>query len=154
MLEFHGPTIDDLPTSGRLVICNMSVEAGATAGIVPADRETERYLRSETGVTAPVDLAGPDVDADYAGEIDVDVSDLPPQIACPHAVDNVKPVETVAGVAVDQIVVGSCTNGRLDDLETVARFLAGRKVARGVRLRPITHRVWKPCGLTSPVSTS
>jgi len=145
VLEFHGPTIDDLSTSGRLVICNMSVEAGATAGIVPADGETERYLRSETGVTAPVDRVGPDDDADYAAEIDVDVSDLPPQIACPHTVDNVKPVEAVAGVGLDQIVVGSCTNGRLDDLETVARFLAGRKVARGVRLLvfPASGRIYR-----------
>jgi 3-isopropylmalate/(R)-2-methylmalate dehydratase large subunit len=145
VLEFHGPTIDDLPTSGRLVICNMSVEAGATAGLVPADGEAERYLRSEAGVTAPVNAVGPDADADYAGEIRVDVSDLPPQIACPHAVDNVKPVEEVAGVKVDQIVVGSCTNGRLDDLETVARFLAGRKVARDVRLLvfPASGRIYR-----------
>jgi 3-isopropylmalate/(R)-2-methylmalate dehydratase large subunit len=145
VLEFHGPTIEALPTSGRLVICNMSVEAGATAGIVPPDAETERYLRDEAGISAPLEVTRPDADADYAGEIAIDVSHLAPQIACPHAVDNVKPIEAVKGVRVDQIVVGSCTNGRLDDLETVARFLEGNQVARGVRLLvfPASARVYR-----------
>jgi 3-isopropylmalate/(R)-2-methylmalate dehydratase large subunit len=134
VLEFHGPAIRSMPTSGRLVLCNMSVEAGATAGIVPADRETVRYLRGEAGVTDPLLAVGPDPDAGYESVIDVDVEDLAPQVACPHTVDNVKPVEAVEGVHLDQVVIGSCTNGRLDDLETAARLVRGRKVAAGTRL--------------------
>jgi 3-isopropylmalate/(R)-2-methylmalate dehydratase large subunit len=133
-LEFHGDTIRRMSTSGRLVLCNMSVEAGATAGIVPADEETIRYLREEAHVLDPLDLVGPDPDASYDRVVSVDVSSLVPQIACPHTVDNVKPIDAVAGVRLNQIVIGSCTNGRLDDLETAARIVKGQRVARGTRL--------------------
>jgi 3-isopropylmalate/(R)-2-methylmalate dehydratase large subunit len=133
-LEFHGPTIRSMPTSGRLVLCNMSVEAGATAGIVPPDEETLRYLREEAQVRDLLDVVGPDPDAAYEKVVDVDVTDLAPQVACPHTVDNVKPVEAVEGVKLSQIVIGSCTNGRLDDLETAARIVKGHKVAEGTRL--------------------
>jgi len=134
VIEFHGETIGAMSTSGRLVICNMSVEAGATAGIVPADAETMRYLREEAGVTDPVSAVLPDPDAVYVQVIDIDVSRLEPQIACPHTVDNVKPIDTVVGKRVHQIVIGSCTNGRLDDLEIAAGILAGKKVAQNVRM--------------------
>ncbi len=134
VIEFHGEAIAAMPTSGRLVLCNMSVEAGATSGIVPADAETVRYLREEAGVTDPLDLVQPDPDAEYDRVIEIDVSALDPQIACPHTVDHVKPVGAVAGTKVHQIVIGSCTNGRLDDLETAAARLKGRKVAAGVRM--------------------
>ena len=133
-IEFHGPTIRTMSTSGRLVLCNMSVEAGATAGIVPPDEETIRYLHEEAHVRDPLDMVGPDPDATYDSVVDVDVTSLAPQVACPHSVDNVKPVEAVEGVKLSQIVIGSCTNGRLDDLETAARILKGRKVAPGTRL--------------------
>ncbi len=134
VLEFHGPTIRRMPTSGRLVICNMSVEAGATAGIVPADDESVRYLREEAGVKGPIERVVPDEDAVYVQEMDIDVGKLEPQVACPHTVDNVKPVRDVRGKAVNQIVIGSCTNGRLDDLAVAARILRGKKVARGTRM--------------------
>jgi len=133
-IEFHGETIRRMSTSGRLALCNMSVEAGATAGIVPADEETLRYLREEARVTDLLDVVGPDPDASYARVVEVDVSDLVPQVACPHTVDNVKPIEAVAGVRLSQIVIGSCTNGRLDDLETAARIVKGHTVAAGTRL--------------------
>jgi 3-isopropylmalate/(R)-2-methylmalate dehydratase large subunit len=133
-IEFHGDTIRDMRTSGRLALCNMSVEAGATAGIVPADEETERYLRQEAGVRDHLDLVRPDPDATYERTIEVEVSRLAPQVACPHTVDNVKPVDEVVGVKVNQIVIGSCTNGRLDDLEIASRILSGHKVAGGTRL--------------------
>ena len=93
VIEFHGETIRQMPTSGRLVICNMSVEAGATSGIVPADEETARYLRREAHVKDRIDLVLPDDDAAYEQVIDIDVSHMGPQIACPHTVDNVKPIE-------------------------------------------------------------
>ena len=129
VLEFHGETISKMSTSGRLVLCNMSVEAGATAGIVPADEETARYLREEAGVTDPVEPVVPDADAAYESVIEINVSKLEPQIACPHTVDNVKPIDQVAGKKINQIVIGSCTNGRLDDLAIAAKIMKGQKVA-------------------------
>jgi 3-isopropylmalate/(R)-2-methylmalate dehydratase large subunit len=134
VLEFHGPTICKMPTSGRLVLCNMAVEAGATAGLVPADEETERYLRDETGVNDPLECVRPDEDAAYEQTIKINVSNLEPQIACPHTVDNVKPITQVAGKKINQIVIGSCTNGRLDDLAVAAKILKDRKVAVGTRM--------------------
>ena len=118
-------------TSGRLTICNMTVEAGATSGIVPPDEETVRYLRDEAGVTGPLDLVVPDADAEYATVVEIDAGALAPQIACPHTVDHVKPVGAVAGTKVHQIVIGSCTNGRLDDLEVAARILKGKRRGQG-----------------------
>ena len=134
VLEFHGPTIAQMNTSSRLTLCNMAVEAGATAGIVPADAETERYLREEAGVNEPLDLVQPDPEARYEQVIEINVAKLKPQIACPHTVDNVKPVEEVAGKKVHQIVIGSCTNGRLDDLAVAAKILKGKRVADGTRM--------------------
>ncbi|HMK39865.1 MAG TPA: 3-isopropylmalate dehydratase large subunit [Bacteroidota bacterium] len=134
VIEFHGGTIRDMATSGRLVLCNMAVEAGATSGIVPADGETARYLREEAGVESGERGPLADDDAEYEQTISIDVSSLVPQVACPHTVDNVKPVSAVAGTGVQQVVIGSCTNGRLDDLEVAAGILRGKKVARGTRM--------------------
>ncbi len=134
VLEFHGPTIRTMSTSGRLVLCNMSVEAGATAGIVPADEETRRYLHEDAGVKGRIDVVEPDKDAAYEKVVDIDVSHLEPQVACPHTVDNVKNVKEVKGTKIHQVVIGSCTNGRLEDLEVAARIIKGKKVSRGVRM--------------------
>ncbi|MBK9062654.1 MAG: 3-isopropylmalate dehydratase large subunit [Acidobacteria bacterium] len=144
VLEFTGETIANLSTSGRLVLCNMSVEAGATAGIVPGDAETVRYLREEAGVTDPLDLVTSDADATYEKTIEVDVSKLEPLVACPHTVDNVKPVSAVAGKPVQQVVIGSCTNGRLDDLAEAAAIVRGKHVAAGTRMLvfPASGRIW------------
>jgi 3-isopropylmalate/(R)-2-methylmalate dehydratase large subunit len=145
VIEFHGETVRMMPTSGRLVICNMSVEAGATAGIVPADEETARYLREEAGVQEPIGAVGPDSDARYDRVIDIDVTELVPQIACPHTVDNVEAIGKVAGTLVNQIVIGSCTNGRLDDLEVAAGIIRGRRVADNVRMLvfPASGKIYK-----------
>jgi len=134
VLEFHGETVHRMSTSGRLVLCNMAVEAGATAGIVPADEETARYLREEAGVTEPVEAVVPDPDASYEQVIEIKVSKLEPQVACPHTVDNVKPVGDVLGRKINQVVIGSCTNGRLDDLAIAAKILKGHKVAAQTRM--------------------
>jgi 3-isopropylmalate/(R)-2-methylmalate dehydratase large subunit len=144
VIEFHGQTIRSMSTSGRLVICNMSVEAGATAGIVPADKETVRYLREEAGVKGKIELVLPDRDAVYEQVIDVDVSTLESQIACPHTVDNVKPVRAVKGTKVNQVVIGSCTNGRLDDLAIAASIMKGKKVAANTRMLvfPASGRIY------------
>lgn len=145
VIEFHGETVRKMSTSGRLAICNMSVEAGATSGIVPGDEETVRYLREEAGVTDALDLVGPDADAAYERVVEVDVSALEPQVACPHTVDNVKPVSAVEGVKVHQVVVGSCTNGRLDDIEAAAAIVRGKKVAQGTRMLvfPASGRIFQ-----------
>jgi 3-isopropylmalate/(R)-2-methylmalate dehydratase large subunit len=134
VIEYHGEIFKNMDTSGRLTVCNMSVEAGATSGIVPADAETLRYLKEVAGVKNIPEFVQPDEDAIYDSIVEIDVSKLVPQIACPHTVDNVKPVSEVEGIKIEQIVIGSCTNGRLDDLETAANILRGKKVARGTRL--------------------
>lgn len=144
-LEFQGDTIRRLSIAGRLVLCNMAVEAGATAGIVPADAETLRYLREEAGVRYPLPPVLADDGAEYEREIRLDASRITSQIACPHAVDNIRPVEAVAGKRVDQVVLGSCTNGRLEDLAEAAELLRGRKIARGVRMLvfPASWRIYR-----------
>jgi 3-isopropylmalate/(R)-2-methylmalate dehydratase large subunit len=144
-IEFHGETIRKLSTSGRLVLCNMSVEAGATSGIVPGDEETTRYLREEAHVKDEIHNVIPDADAEYTRVVEIDVSTLSPQVACPHTVDNVKSIEAVAGTRINQIVIGSCTNGRLDDLATAAQILRGKKIASGLRMLvfPASWRIYK-----------
>lgn len=134
VIEFHGDTIRDLATSGRLVLCNMSVEAGATSGVVPPDGETRRYLREEAGVEDELELFAADPDAVYDRVVEIDTTQLDPQIACPHTVDNVKPIGEVIGKKIHQIVVGSCTNGRLDDLEVAAGILKGKQVHADTRM--------------------
>ncbi|MDH4350474.1 MAG: 3-isopropylmalate dehydratase large subunit [Gemmatimonadota bacterium] len=145
VLEFHGDTIRRLSTSGRLVLCNMSVEAGATAGIVPADAETERYLRQEAGVTDTITPVLPDDDAVYDRVIKVSVSKLEPQVACPHTVDNVQSITQISGRPINQVVIGSCTNGRLDDLAVAAKIMKGRKVASHTRMLifPASARIFQ-----------
>jgi 3-isopropylmalate/(R)-2-methylmalate dehydratase large subunit len=143
-IEFHGETIRSMSTSGRLVLCNMSVEAGATSGIVPPDAETLRFLREEAGVHGPIPLVEPDPGAVYERTITIDVTDLEPQIACPHTVDNVKDIGKVKGTKVHQVVIGSCTNGRLDDLAVAAGIMRGKKVARNTRMLvfPASSRIY------------
>ncbi|HUI11717.1 MAG TPA: 3-isopropylmalate dehydratase large subunit [Bacteroidota bacterium] len=144
VLEFHGETIRSMSTSGRLTLCNMAVEAGATSGIVPADEETLRYLREEAGIAGGAEPVTADPGARYAQVVAVDVSALVPQVACPHTVDNVKAVTELAGTDVQQVVIGSCTNGRLEDLEIAAGIVRGRKVARGTRMLvfPASGRIY------------
>jgi 3-isopropylmalate/(R)-2-methylmalate dehydratase large subunit len=123
----------------------MSVEAGATSGIVPGDAETVRYLREEARVAEPLDLVASDRDAEVEKVVAIDVSDLPPLVACPHTVDNVKRVTDVAGTPVQQVVIGSCTNGRLDDLAQAADIVRGRRVADGTRMLvfPASARIYQ-----------
>lgn len=144
VIEFHGPAIKNMDTSGRLTICNMAVEAGATSGIVPADSETFRYLKRVAGVQETVESVLPDEDAVYDKVIEIDVSQLSPQIACPHTVDNVKPVEAVKGVKIHQVVIGSCTNGRLDDIKVAVKILKKHTIASSVRMLvfPASWRIY------------
>ena len=145
IIEYHGETIRRMRMSGRLVLCNMSVEAGATAGIVPPDSETTDYLREEAGVKDEMPLLSPDPDASYCQTVEIDSSILPPQLACPHAVDNVVAVTEREGIKVDQIVIGSCTNGRYEDLVAANQILKGKKIASGTRMLvfPASWRIYR-----------
>jgi len=134
VIEFHGESIRRMPTSGRLVLCNMAVEAGATCGLVPADEETVAYLREEAGVTDEIRLLSPDPDAFYVQTLEVDITNLDPQLACPHSVDAVVAVREREGTRIDQVVIGSCTNGRYDDVAAAAAVLKDKKVAQHVRV--------------------
>jgi 3-isopropylmalate/(R)-2-methylmalate dehydratase large subunit len=115
-----------------MVLCNMAVEMGAKAGIIEPDEKTLDYVKGRTDKT--IKPVKSDPESVYEKVLDVDVSALEPQVAVPHSVDNVKPVSEVENVEVDQAFIGSCTNGRLEDLRSAARVLKGKKIARGVRL--------------------
>jgi 3-isopropylmalate/(R)-2-methylmalate dehydratase large subunit len=131
-IEFGGPFIRSLSIEGRLTLTNMAVEMGAKTGIVEPDEETYRFLKA-LGIERGIDVRS-DEDARFCETLRFDVSDLEPQVACPHQVDNVRPVKEVEGREVDQVFIGSCTNGRLSDLRVAAEILRGRKVKRGVRV--------------------
>ena len=133
VLEFCGPAIKSMSMSGRLVLANMSVEAGATAGIIPTDMITLEYLRL-AGVSSDIEFVVPDEDVAYEQTLEIDLAELDYQIACPHTVDNVVSLVEAEGQPVEQIVLGSCTNGRLDDIEVAAKIIGGSKVAPGTRL--------------------
>jgi len=131
-LEFGGSTIRDMTIDGRMVLCNMAVEMGAKAGIIEPDQKTLDYVKGRTD--KPFKPVKSDPDATYEKVVDMDVSDLEPQVAVPHSVDNVKPVSEVEDTEVDQAFIGSCTNGRLEDLRSAAQILKGKKIVRSVRL--------------------
>ena len=129
-VEFHGDTVKNMSIADRMTLANMSVEMGAKAGMVPADEITVNFFK-EVGMD--VKPFGPDPGAQYEDEWNFEVSNLEPQVAAPHSVDNVKPVSEVEGVEIDQAFIGSCTNGRYEDFVEAAKILKGRKVAPGVR---------------------
>jgi 3-isopropylmalate/(R)-2-methylmalate dehydratase large subunit len=131
-LEFGGVTIRDMSVDGRMVLSNMAVEMGAKAGIIEPDEKTVDYVKARTD--KPFKPVKSDPDATYERVVDVDVSALEPQVAVPHSVDNVKPVSEIEDTEVDQAFIGSCTNGRLEDLRSAAQILKGKKIARGIRL--------------------
>ncbi len=140
-LEFHGPVIEALSVDGRMTISNMAIEVGAKAGLMEADARTLAWYEGR-GARAPRPVS-PDADAVYVREIEIDASALSPQIATPHSVDNVSPIADVLGTPVAQGFVGTCTNGRIEDLAIAARILAGRKVHPDVRfiVAPASRRI-------------
>ena len=131
-IEFSGPTIGNMGVDGRMVLCNMTVEMGAKTGIIEPDETTINYVKSRT--KDHFNPISSDLDATYKNTLHVDVTDLEPQVSCPHSVDNVKPISDVGKVEIDQAFIGSCTNGRLQDLRLAAELLKRRKIRRGVRL--------------------
>ena len=125
-MEFHGEAIDSLPMDGRFTMANMAIEAGAKAGLFRVDNTTRRYLKGRTKIKYRVFEA--DADAEYARTIEYDASSIEPQVAFPHLPSNTRPVSRSGNIPIDQAVIGSCTNGRLDDLRLAARVLKNRKV--------------------------
>ncbi len=130
-VEFYGDVLSALSISGRMTISNMSVEMGAKNSFMEPDNKVIRWL--ENSAKGEFDIIRADPDAAYESERVYDVSDLEPQIACPHTVDNVKPVSDVRGIRIDQAFLGSCTNGRLEDIEAAAAVLKGNKIHKDVR---------------------
>ena len=131
-MEFTGPVIEKLSMDGRLTMANMAVEAGAKNGIVPPDEITRGYV--EGRAKRPYHFYQSDPDAGYAKVYEFDVSKMEPQVAFPHLPENTRPVSEAVDVAIDQVVIGSCTNGRMEDLREAASILKGRKVNQNVRL--------------------
>ena len=129
---FSGQTIRDLGIDGRATICNMSIEAGAKAGIIEPDEKTIKYVKERAG--EPITPIRSDEDAEFTKVYEIDASRLEPQVAIPPSVDNVKPVSEVGGIEIQQGFIGTCTNGRFDDLRAAAEILKGRRVKDGVRL--------------------
>ena len=132
-MEFTGEAIAALPMHGRLTMCNMAIEAGGKSGIVAPDAQTAAFLKDH-GARRPSRLYQSDPDADYKAVHEIDVGALGPQVACPHLPSNVRPVGELSGVRIDQAFIGSCTNGRYEDLKLAAEVIAGRKVHPEVRL--------------------
>jgi len=130
-VEFAGPAAPSFSVGSRMTMANMSAEMGAKNGYFNPDRTTLDWL--EGRARAPFEVFTSDPDAAYESVLAFDLSGLEPQLACPHTVDNVKPVREAAGTLVDQVLIGTCTNGRLEDLDAAARILRGRKVHRRVR---------------------
>ena len=141
-LEFAGDGVEALTMDDRFTIANMAIEAGAKNGIFPVDSACLDYLR-EHGAREPRVFAA-DGDAEYVRTVEIDLSALEPTVALPHLPSNTRKVREVAGMPVDQVVIGSCTNGRLSDLRLAAEAMNGRKVADGVRciVIPATQRIW------------
>ena len=141
-VEFYGETVAKMSISERFVLCNLSMEMGTKFAVVPFDRVTQKYLSVMTKERYEPILS--DNNAIFEKEYEFAVSNLEPQVACPHNVDNVKPVSEVKGIKIDQVVLGSCTNGRLDDLEIAAKILKGKKAHPDLRMLvlPATRTIY------------
>ena len=130
--EFGGETTRNMTISDRMVLCNMAIEMGGKTGLVEPDQKTIQYLKGRS--TKPYKIMKTDNNAQSLETIHINVSELEPQIACPHNVDNVKPVSEVEGTHIDQVFLGSCTNGRLSDLRTAANIIKGKDISKNVRM--------------------
>jgi len=142
-LEFTGSVVDAMEVEGRMTMANMAIEAGGKVGLFPADEKTLAYCEAH-GRTGDTPLS-PDEGAEYERTVTIDATNLRPQIACPHLPENVRPVDEIGEIPIDQAVIGSCTNGRISDLREAASVLKGRKVARNLRcmILPATPNIWK-----------
>jgi 3-isopropylmalate/(R)-2-methylmalate dehydratase large subunit len=141
-MEFAGELIDSLPMADRFSMCNMAIEAGAKVGIITPDSITEQYV--STRAKRPYKFYRSDPGAAYEAVYEWDLSNIEPLVALPHSPQNVKQVTQIPKTPIDQVVIGSCTNGRLEDLRLAAQVMKGRKVARGLRciVIPATQQVY------------
>ena len=150
-LEFVGEGVASLEMDDRFTICNMAIEAGAKNGIFPVDEKCLAYVKER--VDRPYQVFEADPDAVYESEVVIDLDKLEPTVSLPHLPSNTKTVNEVAGMPIQQVVIGSCTNGRLKDMREAAAILKGKKVADGVRciVIPATQEIYMQClkeGLT------
>lgn len=145
-LEFSGSTIENMSMSERFTLSNMAVEAGAKCGLIVADETTKAYLKSR-GREDKYRQILPDADAIYERIIEIDANDVERTVSCPHTVDNTKTVKELNHIKVNQVYVGTCTNGRLEDMRVVASILKGKKVSKDVRMLicPASPGVYKAC---------
>ena len=144
-MEFTGPGVASLTMDDRLCICNMAIEAGAKNGIFPVDEVTKAYMAGRCEREPVVYEA--DADAEYEQVIAIDLSAIVPTVACPHLPENTHPASELRGIKIDQVVIGSCTNGRMEDMEVAYNTLKGKKVADGVRciVIPATMQIYREC---------
>ena len=144
-MEFTGDGVASLSMGDRLCICNMAIEAGAKNGIFPVDEVTNAYMNGRCERNPVVYEA--DADAEYEKIIDIDLAKIVPTVACPHIPENTHPASELSDIKIDQVVIGSCTNGRMEDMETAYKILNGKKVADGVRciIIPGTMQILREC---------
>ena len=144
-MEFTGPGVASLTMDDRLCICNMAIEAGAKNGIFPVDDITLAYLQDRSEREPVVYEADPD--AEYEKVIDIDLAKIVPTVACPHLPENTHPASELHDIKVDQVVIGSCTNGRMEDMEAAYSILNGKKIADGIRciIIPGTMQIYREC---------
>ena len=144
-MEFTGPGVASLTMDDRLCICNMAIEAGAKNGIFPVDQRTMAYMEGRCE-RKPV-LYAADPDAEYERTITIDLTQIVPTVSCPHLPENTRPAKELHDIKVDQVVIGSCTNGRMEDMETAYNTLKGKKIAPGVRciIIPATMDILRAC---------
>ena len=132
-LEFHGEGLGNITMSQRLTIANMAVEVGAKAGLFPSDKVTQKFLSGRGRADKFIPLSA-DADAEYEQTMTIDISGLEPMVSLPHAVDNVAPVRTLEGMKINQVFIGTCTNGRLEDIAMAAAILKNKRIHPSVRL--------------------
>ncbi len=144
-MEFVGDGVASLSMDDRLCICNMAIEAGAKNGIFTVDDVTRAYLEGRS--ERPGVEYSADPDAEYEQTIEIDLSKIVPTVACPHLPENTHPAAELGDIKIDQVVIGSCTNGRMEDMETAYRILKGKTVAPGVRciIIPATMQIYREC---------
>ena len=145
-MEFTGPGVESLTMDDRFTICNMAIEAGAKNGIFPADAAAQAYAKEHS--SRPFTVYEADPDAEYMAEYTIDLSQLQPTVAFPHLPENTKTFDQMEGeIKIDQVVIGSCTNGRLQDMQIAAEILDGKQVAKGVRciIIPATQQIYLDC---------
>lgn len=142
-MEFEGETIRNLPMYGRLTMCNMAIEAGGKSGIIVPDEITEAYVKGRA--KRPYKFYASDAEAEYVEVREYDASKIPLTVSCPHLPSNTKPARELSHVSIDQVVIGSCTNGRLEDLREAAEVIKGKKVNPNVRMIviPATQQIYK-----------